>query len=163
MAELSFAGRVAIVTGAGSGLGRAYALELARRVMEHAESRPFEPMYQASDLPVAKINAVARAIYGADGVVLTPRARRDLARVRRLGLTHLPVCLAKTQSSLSDDPTQRGRPSGFEVTVRGVQVSAGAGFLVVLLGDIMRMPGLPRRPSALDVDVVDGEVVGIAD
>jgi formate--tetrahydrofolate ligase len=100
-------------------------------------------------------------MYGAKGITLSKRARSDLQRIRKLGLTGLPVCVAKTQSSLSDDPSLRGRPQGFSVTVQEVRLNAGAGFLVVLLGDIMRMPGLPARPNALDINVVDGKIVGL--
>jgi formate--tetrahydrofolate ligase len=100
-------------------------------------------------------------MYGAARVVLTPAAKRDLEDVERLGYAGLPVCIAKTHSSLSDDPTRLGRPRDFEVTVRAIQVNAGAGFLVVLTGDILRMPGLPRRPLAEAIDVRDGEIVGL--
>ena len=89
------------------------------------------------------------------------RARGAMKRLTELGYGGLPVCVAKTQSSLSDNPKKKGRPTGFEVTVQAVRVSAGAGFLVVLLGDIVRMPGVPRGPQATKVDVVDGEIVGI--
>ena len=98
-----------------------------------------------------KIATVARRMYGASEVVFTRAARRDLRDVERLGYAGLPVCIAKTPASLSDDPKLRGRPEGFEVTVRGLQINAGAGFLVVLTGDILRMPGLPRRPLAVSM------------
>src|SRR5690606_3439426 len=100
-------------------------------------------------------------IYGATGVVWTREAERDLAEAERLGFGQLPVCMAKTQSSLSDDPKRLGRPEGFEVTVRGLVISAGAGFVVPLLGDILRMPGLPASPQAERMDWVDGRVVGL--
>ena len=90
-----------------------------------------------------------------------PLARRDLKLIERIGLGGLPVCMAKTQSSLSDNPRRRNRPTGFRITVRRIQISRGAGFLVALTGDIMRMPGLPARPSAQDIDLVDGEIVGV--
>jgi formate--tetrahydrofolate ligase len=93
--------------------------------------------------------------------VLTPAAKRDLREIERLGYAALPVCIAKTPASLSDDPHRHGRPSGFDVTVRAIQPSAGAGFLVVLTGDILRMPGLPRSPLAESIDLRGGEIVGL--
>ena len=89
------------------------------------------------------------------------QATRDLADIRRLGYENLPVCIAKTQNSLSDDPKLKGRPQAFEVTVRGLQINAGAGFIVVLTGDILRMPGLPRTPLAESIDLSDGEIRGL--
>jgi formate--tetrahydrofolate ligase len=94
-------------------------------------------------------------------VAYTRAARRDLARVERLGYAGLPVCIAKIPGSLSDDPKLRGAPQGFELTVRAVEINAGAGFLVVLTGDIMRMPGLPKHPLAERIDVRDGAIVGL--
>ena len=139
------------------------ALELARLVISRAERtpQPFRPLYDWSDPVVDKIRTVARSMYGARDVVLTKTAERDLRDVERLGYAGLPVCIAKTQSSLSDDPRLEGRPRDFDVTVRAIQIDAGAGFLVVLTGDIMRMPGLPRRPAAEDLDLVDGAIVGL--
>ncbi|MFN8542752.1 MAG: formate--tetrahydrofolate ligase [Candidatus Binatia bacterium] len=139
------------------------ALELARTVMARAESesRPFRPLYDWSAPPREKIRTVACTVYGARDVVYTPAAARELAEAERLGWGGLPVCIAKTPASLSDDPKRPGRPDDFDLTVRGIQVSAGAGFLVVLTGDIVRMPGLPRRPIAEAVDVRDGEIVGL--
>ena len=136
---------------------------LAALVRDRAESvsDPFRPLYTLDQPVKDKIAAVATSIYGASDVQYTRRALNDLARVKRLGLDALPVCMAKTQSSLSDDPKKLGRPEDFTVTVQEVRLSVGAGFLVVLLGDITRMPGLPRRPAALDVDLVDGKVVGL--
>jgi formate--tetrahydrofolate ligase len=144
--------------------GGAGAVELAGSVMEHAERRrkPFRPLYRWSDPVPDKILAVARAMYGARGIVLTKTAERDLEDVRRLGYAGLPVCIAKTQSSLSDDPKRTGRPADFDVTVRGIQINAGAGFLVVLTGDILRMPGLPRQPLAEAIDVQGDVIVGLA-
>ena len=140
------------------------ALELARTVIAHAEktSDPFCPLYLLEDPVTDKIRKVAQAMYGAEGIVLTREAKRDLRDIERLGFQELPICIAKTQSSLSDDPRQRGRPQGFTVTVRSILPNAGAGFLVVLTGDIMRMPGLPRRPQAESIDVVDGCIIGIS-
>ena len=139
------------------------AYELARTVVAIAEtaSEPFEPLYSLRDPVPDKIRKIAAAMYGASGVAITQSARRDLASIKRLGLTELPICMAKTQSSLSDNPRLRGRPRDFQMRVRRVIPNVGAGFLVVLTGDMMRMPGLPREPQALHVDLVNDEIVGI--
>jgi formate--tetrahydrofolate ligase len=131
--------------------------------MAHAERRtqPFHPLYDCSQPVPEKILAVARQMYGARNVVFTKTAERDLSDIRRLGYERLPVCIAKTQNSLSDDPRAIGRPTGFDVTVRGIQINAGAGFLVVLTGDILRMPGLPRTPLAEAIDLQDDTIVGL--
>ena len=139
------------------------AIELARVVREQAAGRPapFRPLY-ALDAPFPdKVLAIASRMYGARGVVLTREAERDLREVRRLGYEALPVCIAKTPASLSDDPHLRGRPRDFDVTVRSIQIQAGAGFLIALTGDILRMPGLPRVPLAEAIDLRDGRVVGL--
>ncbi len=137
--------------------------DLARAVMEFAERehKPFRPLYEL-DAPIPdKIFTVASRMYGAKKVVFTKQAERDLEDVRRLGYEGLPICIAKTQNSLSDDPKLRGRPEDFEVTVRGLHISAGAGFVVVLTGEILRMPGLPKKPLAEGIDYVDGRIVGM--
>ncbi|MSP24574.1 MAG: formate--tetrahydrofolate ligase [Myxococcales bacterium] len=138
--------------------------ELARLIMARAnETRmPFRPLYELNERVEDKVAAVARKIYGAASVTFTPEAKRKLADVYRHGFGELPVCMAKTQNSLSDDPSKLGRPRDFTLTVRDIQISAGAGFLVVVTGDIMRMPGLPRRPAAERIDVIDGKIVGLA-
>jgi formate--tetrahydrofolate ligase len=143
--------------------GGAGALDLARLVREQAagRNRPFQPLYRPEDPFPDKVLAVASRMYGARGVVLTKEAARDLEVVRTLGYEGLPVCIAKTQASLSDDPRLRGRPRDFDVTVRSIQIQAGAGFLVALTGEILRMPGLPRRPLAESIDLRDGEIVGV--
>jgi len=139
------------------------AIELARQVIEATEEgvQPLTPLYDWSQPVVEKIKAVAKKMYGADDIVLTAKAKADLKDIERLGYAELPICIAKTQNSLSDDPKRRGRPTDFEVTVRRIFVNSGAGFLVVMTGDIMRMPGLPRVPQAEKLDIVDGVVVGI--
>jgi formate--tetrahydrofolate ligase len=137
--------------------------DLAKTVMAHAdrEARPFTPLYEPADPVPEKILAVARKMYGAGGVRLTKQARRDLREIERLGYAGLPICVAKTPASLTDDPKRHGRPEGFDVTVRSIQVNAGAGFLVVLTGDILRMPGLSRSPLAERIDLRDGEIIGL--
>ncbi len=138
-------------------------VELARQVMAHAErtSNPFRPLYDWSEPFEAKMEKIAKAMYGACCVEITKEARRDLAQIARFGYEKLPLCVAKTQKSLSDDPKLVGRPEGFEVTVRNVILAAGAGYLVPMLGDILRMPGLPTSPQAERMDLVDGRVTGL--
>ncbi len=139
------------------------ATELAQIVMATAEttSSPFHPLYDWQEPVKVKMNKIASLIYGARGVLWTKGAERDLKLIRKLGYNHLPICVAKTPVSLSDDPRLLGRPTDFETTVRGLIVAAGAGFLVALLGDILRMPGLRAKPQAEKMDLVDGEVVGL--
>jgi formate--tetrahydrofolate ligase len=143
--------------------GGAGAVELARAVREQAcgPRSPFRPLYRLEDPFPDKVLAVASRMYGARGVVLTKEAQRDLREVRRLGYESLPICIAKTPASLSDDPKLRNRPHDFDVTVRSIQINAGAGFLVALTGEILRMPGLPRRPLAASIDVQGGAIVGV--
>ena len=143
--------------------GGAGAEELASLVVEHAQTTP-SPLrltYPLEDSVPEKIRKVAQAIYGARDVSFDRTAERDLARIEKLGYSNLPVCIAKTQSSLSDDPKLRGRPRDFDITVRNIQINAGAGFLVVLTGSILRMPGLPRVPRAGEINLVGNEIRGI--
>ncbi|HBL31942.1 MAG TPA: formate--tetrahydrofolate ligase [Acidobacteria bacterium] len=139
------------------------AIALARTVVEQAEKTPspLRPLYELSESIPTKIEKIARAMYGARNVVFTAEAEKDLKLIRKLGAEGLPLCVAKTQSSLTDDPNVVGRPEGFDITVRRLIVSAGAGFVVLLLGDIMRMPGLPASPQALRIDFVDGQIKGL--
>ena len=110
----------------------------------------------------AKLDTIARRIYGADGVVYPGRVERQIADIEALGYGKLPVCVAKTQRSLSDDPSLLGRPRGFKITVNDIYISAGAGFLVAMTGDITTMPGFPRKPNAEGVDVTpDGRITGL--
>jgi formate--tetrahydrofolate ligase len=140
------------------------AAELARTVVActPSEPPPLRLLYDWADPIEAKVEAIARTMYGADGVAYTRTARTALAAIESLGHGGLPVCMAKTPASLSDDPKLAGRPEGFTVTVSDFVVSAGAGFVVALLGDILRMPGLPRAPQAARIDLVDGEMVGVS-
>lgn len=139
------------------------ALELARTLVAHAESQaiPFRPLYAPGDPATHKIRSVARRMYGARDVIFSKTAERELAEAERLGFGTLPICIAKTPGSLTDDATIYGRPRDFDVTVRSVQINAGAGFLVVLTGEILRMPGLPKRPRAASIDLRDGEITGL--
>ena len=143
------------------------ALELADAVLamlDRAESSPPAPRYLYSlEAPLKeKLRAVARTAYGARDIVFTAGAERDLAQVEKLGGAHLPVCIAKTQLSLSDDPTRAGRPRDFVVTVRELRLCAGAGFVVALTGEILTLPGLPKEPAAAHVVVhPDGRVTGL--
>ena len=105
---------------------------------------------------------ICREIYGADDVAFTKQAAKDLRQVQQLGFDQLPVCIAKAPGSLSDDPNLLGRPRDFNITVRGIQINSGAGFLVVLTGDILRMPGLPKHPSAERWHLQeDGSILGL--
>ena len=140
-------------------------VELAEKVVEVSErggEMNFAPIYDEKASIDEKINTIAKEIYGADGVVYTPKAKKAIARLEKQGFDKLPICMAKTQYSLSDDPSLLGRPSGFEITVREVRVSAGAGFVVALTGDVMTMPGLPKVPAANNMDIdKDGKIVGL--
>jgi formate--tetrahydrofolate ligase len=137
--------------------------DLAREVMKAVEqNEPNTPLYDLSDTIYQKVLKVCQKMYGAHDVAFSKDAEKDLKIITQLGLDKLPVCIAKAPSSLSDDPTLIGRPRDFQVTVRNIQVSAGAGFLVILTGDIMRMPGLPKRPKAEQVELLpDGTVIGV--
>jgi formate--tetrahydrofolate ligase len=139
------------------------AQDLAREVMKSMkENKPYSPLYELTDTIYDKVKNVCKHMYGADDVAFTKEAEKDLKIITALGLDKLPVCIAKAPSSLSDDPLLHGRPRDFEVTVRNIQVSAGAGFLVILTGNIMRMPGLPRQPMAESVELLaDGTVIGV--
>jgi len=109
-----------------------------------------------------KIETIAREIYGADGVVFSPEAKTQLRQIDKLGFSGFPVCMAKTQYSLSDNPDLLGRPRGFKINVSGLRISAGAGFVVAMTGDIMTMPGLPKEPSAEGIDIdKDGKITGL--
>jgi formate--tetrahydrofolate ligase len=139
-------------------------IELANEVLEalDKDKNTFRPIYDP-EMPIReKIEILAREIYGANGVVYTPSADKEIARLTKLGFDKMPVCVAKTQHSLTDDPDIKGAPTDWTLTVRDVRVSAGAGFLVILTGDIMTMPGLPKRPAAEGVDIdEDGTIVGL--
>jgi formate--tetrahydrofolate ligase len=134
---------------------------LAEEVVALAESgkAAFAPIYEDSLTLKEKINTIAREIYGAAAVSYAKEAETALKQYEEMGYGHLPVCMAKTQYSLSDDPALLGRPEGFTMNVKNVRISAGAGFVVVLTGDIMTMPGLPKVPAAEKIDVSDDGVI----
>ncbi len=134
---------------------------LAKEVLETLETKEshFCPLYEDSLSLTGKIETVAKEIYGADGVTYAPAAFKELKRIEELGMGSFPVCMAKTQYSLSDDQTKLGRPAGFTVNVREVYVSAGAGFVVAVTGAIMTMPGLGKSPAAYQIDVDDNGVI----
>lgn len=137
---------------------------LAKKVLETLENKEshYKPLY-ADDMSLEdKIATVAREIYGADGVTYVPAAKKALQKIENMGFGNLPVCMAKTQYSLSDDQNKLGRPTGFSINVRDAYVSAGAGFVVVLTGAIMTMPGLPKKPAADNIDVNEyGAITGL--
>ncbi|MCI6387936.1 MAG: formate--tetrahydrofolate ligase [Ruminococcus sp.] len=139
-------------------------VDLAKKVVKTIEEKPsdFKPLYDA-ELPIKeKLDIIAREIYRADGVVYTKSAEKAIAEIETLGKDKLPVCVAKTQYSLSDDQTKLGKPENFTITVRDVRLSAGAGFIVALTGDIMTMPGLSKQPAAYSIDVdTDGNIKGL--
>ncbi len=146
------------------GQGGEGATDLATAVAETIESskRSFEPLYDWNLSVREKIEKICVSVYGADGVKYTSKAESDLRRIAKLELEGLPVCIAKTQKSFSDDPKKIGRPSDFEITVREIEIAAGAGFLVPITGDMMRMPGLPSIPSSEGIDVdQDGNITGL--
>ncbi|WP_394825961.1 formate--tetrahydrofolate ligase [Pendulispora albinea] len=151
----------------GFGRGGEGSLDLARVVTEVVDATDKNPpapryIYELEDAPQEKIRKVARTIYGAKDVVFVGSAEKDLKRIRDLGYEKLPVCMAKTQLSLTDDPSVYGRPSDFVISVREVRLSAGAGFLVPLTGDMMTMPGLPKVPAARQVKLLpSGQIKGL--
>lgn len=135
-------------------------LELAKKVVAAADKPSnFSPIYPLDITIEQKVETLAKEIYGADGVDFSISAKKSLAEVKSLGAENLPVCVAKTQYSLSDNPKLLGRPYGFRMTVRDVRLSAGAGFVVVYTGDILTMPGLPKRPAAENINIDDNGVI----
>jgi len=136
-------------------------VELAEKVLYSIENKKadFKPLYANEDSLEDKINTIATKIYGADGVSFSSKAITSLKKIKELGFSNLPVCMAKTQYSLSDDPKKLGRPTDFKINVKDVYVCAGAGFVVVLTGDIMTMPGLPKEPAAYKIDVTDDGII----
>jgi formate--tetrahydrofolate ligase len=157
--------------GAAFALSEAYAkggegaVALAQKVVEVIEANPdvqLTPVYELSDPVIDKITKVAQRVYGADAIELSARATENLIRFTRWGFGELPICIAKTQYSLSDDPKRLGAPTGWTLRVTDIALSAGAGFLVVISGTMMLMPGLPKVSRALGIDVDEqGEITGM--
>ena len=140
------------------------AIELAQKVVEICETKEsnFKPLYDVEESIKDNIEKIAVEVYGADGVEFTKACEKKIKQIEELGLDKMPICMAKTQYSLSDDPTLLARPKGFKITVRDIKVSNGAGFLVALTGEIMTMPGLPKVPAANNIDILpSGEIVGL--
>ena len=140
------------------------ALELGQKVIhacEHSKGK-FTPMYEWKDPIMEKIEKIATKIYGAEHVDYSAKAKKDLSKIKKLGLDHLPVCIAKTQKSLSDNPKLLGRPKDFIITVREIEIAAGAGFVIPITGNIMRMPGLPSQPASEGIDIDEnGNITGL--
>lgn len=137
---------------------------LANKLLEVLKTKKssYKPLYDENDTIESKLNIICKEIYGANGVVFDPKAKKEIERLESLGLDKMPVCIAKTQYSLSDNPSLLGRPENFEMTVREIRVSAGAGFIVALTGNVMTMPGLPKVPAAENIDVTDdGKITGL--
>ncbi len=141
--------------------GGAGGVELAKEVVRLCEEETpnFRFSYESEMSIEEKINALVQKVYGGNGVILTPKARKEMEQLEAMGFGNFPICMAKTQYSFSDDPTKLGAPENFDVTVRSMKVSAGAGFIVVLTGDIMTMPGLPKAPAAQRIDVDENGVI----
>lgn len=156
-------GSVAILTEVW-GKGGDGGMDLAKAVVETIETKEsnFKPLYDVNLSIKEKINTIATEIYRADGVEYTKSVEKKIKQIESLGLDKMPICMAKTQYSFSDDPTLLGAPTGFKISIKDIKVSPGAGFIVALTGDIMTMPGLPKVPAANNIDIKeDGEIVGL--
>jgi len=152
---------VADVWGQG-GKGAENLAEVLVDVIAKNKHKHFTPMYNWKWPIEKKIEIIARRIYGAKAIDYTPKAKLDLKKINELGLNEVPVCIAKTQKSLSDNPKLLGRPKDFVVTVREIEIAAGAGFVVPITGNIMRMPGLPAKPAAENIDIDnEGQITGL--
>lgn len=141
------------------------AIELAQLVVDTIEKQPSQPlkfMYEDNQSIKEKVEAVAKNIYGASNVIYLPAAKKKLQRINDLGISHYPVCIAKTQYSFSDNPKLYGVPENFEFTIRDFVINTGAEMIVAIAGEIMRMPGLPKEPQAKIIDIIDGQIVGLS-
>jgi formate--tetrahydrofolate ligase len=140
-------------------------IDLANAVLEalkQSSKEQFKPLYKDSDSATDKIEKIAQEIYGADGVDFQDRAKSDLNRIESLGFGHLPICMAKTQKSFSDNDNLRGRPKNFRISIREIELASGAGFIIPVSGKLMRMPGLPAYPAAEQIDVDhEGRITGL--
>jgi formate--tetrahydrofolate ligase len=138
---------------------------LAEKVIEVIENKPSKPLthtYELTDSVEDKLNKIVRTIYKGKGVILSKNARTQLKKINEMGFDKFPVCIAKTQYSFSDDASRLGVAEGFDITIENLVVNCGAGFIVAVAGEIMRMPGLPKEPQALHIDMVNGEIVGLS-
>jgi len=141
------------------------AIDLAKKVLEIIEKKPSKSLqhtYELTDSIEEKINKIVTKIYKGKGITLSKNARTMLKKINELGADKLPVCIAKTQYSFSDDATKAGVPEGFTLKIENLVINSGAGFIVAVAGEIMRMPGLPKDPQAMHIDIVDGEIVGLS-
>jgi len=141
------------------------AAEVAQKVVDEVEkgTANYKPLYQPSDSIEHKINVVANEIYGANSVAFSPKSKLQLQQINDLGFSHFSVCMAKTPASFSDNEKLIGRPSNFDITVREFEIASGAGFIVPLLGEVMRMPGLPAVPNAERIDIDNkGVITGLS-
>lgn len=141
------------------------AVELAQLVVDTIESNPSKPLhlaYNDNATVEEKADAVARKIYGADGVTFSPAAKRMIDKINEMGISHYPICIAKTQYSFSADQKAYGVPTGFKINIRDIVINCGAEMLVLIAGDILRMPGLPKSPQAERIDLVNGEIEGLS-
>jgi formate--tetrahydrofolate ligase len=155
---------IAVALSEGWAKGGAGCAALGQEVLKAVEQSPlaFTPTYGLEDPAREKITKVARTIYGADGVTFSPKAQAQLKKIEKLGLGALPICMAKTQKSLSDSEKWLGRPENFTITIREFEFAAGAGFIIPIAGDILRMPGLPALPAAEGIDVDEaGQITGL--
>ncbi len=167
--EVEVVKKVCAQQGVGFALSEVFAkggeggIELAQAVIKAAESKQKLSLCYDDDMSIEeKIAAVVKRVYGGNGIILTDKAKKTIAKINEMGFSHFPVCIAKTQYSLSDNPSLLGKPSGFDITVRDISISSGAEFLVVLTGDIMTMPGLPKVPAAENIDIDDnGTITGL--
>ena len=168
--EINYVRQHCAELGVGCEVNNAYALggegaaDLARLVVDTIEQKPSSALhfaYEDTDSVEDKIGKVAKNLYGAASVTLTVAAKKKLAMIAELGYTHFPICIAKTQYSFSTDAKKYGAPEGFGFTVQDIVINAGAEMLVVIAGDIMRMPGLPKEPAALHIDIVNGQIEGL--
>ena len=139
-------------------------IDLAKEVVRLCEEEKGDFAFSyTDDMSITeKIRAVVKKVYGGKDIIVLPNAKKQIEKLEELGFSNLPICIAKTQYSFSDDPAKLGAPEDFDVTVKNVKVSAGAGFIVVLTGDIMTMPGLPKKPAAENIDVDEnGKITGL--
>ncbi len=155
---------VAFAVHTGFADGGAGVIELAERCVELCEkgSAPIQFSYKNEDSPEEKMNAIVQKVYGGRGAVLGKKAKDKLKKIAEIGLLHLPICMAKTQYSFTDDAAKPGYDGDFEINVEDIAINSGAGFLVAICGEMMRMPGLPKIPQAQNIDLVDGKVVGLS-